>query len=377
MITEADVVVIGGGVVGLTVALELQRQGMQTMRDLVVLDAESGPGGTWRRAWDRLPMRLAAPELGEPRGLDDFGLAFADADPDAPARLVVPRTYAYFEDASNLYVFRPARVVRVTAPRRSPLLRVEYVGPGGRTGELACRLLIDASGHWSTPFVPWVPGMRDFGGRHVTAARLERLGELDGARVLVVGGGRTAVTLVQLLEGRAGSIAWSTRRAPEFRAVPRDARPAAEVGAGSDARVESRPAAWSHPRLAGLGEPPEPAWIPRTPDVEAAIERGLLRSVGPVRRFDLRGAELASGERVDADVVVWATGSHSPLRLRDPRWVTRVRAGWSRSDRRVAIVGDGTSATSVGALAHAVEIARDTADALDRISLNDLVEQWA
>lgn len=407
MITDPDIVVVGGGSAGLAVALELQQLGLQTMRDVLVLDAEPGPGGAWRRAWDRLPLRLAS-ELAEPPGLDDLGLSFESLDPEEPARVAVPRAFSYFEDASNLYVYRPARVVRVTSPRRSPRLRVEYVGPGGRAGAVECRVLIDASGHWSSPFVPWVPGMRGFGGRHVAAARLEHLDELDGARVLLVGGGRTAVTLAQLLEGRVESLVWSTRRAPDFRS-PRVGEPgaegsASEPGTSAGAPHESAPhesaphegaadagapgggvlagsarsvpvamhRPWSATPAAGLGTAPGAAWIPRTPEIDAAVARGLLRSVGPLRRFDASSVELASGARLAPDVVVWATGSHSPLRhlaplrLRDPRWVMRVRGGWSHSDGRVAIVGDGTNATSADAIAHAGDIARDAVERLER-----------
>lgn len=373
MKAAVDIVVIGGGATGLTVALELQQLGMHTMRDVVVLDAELGPGGSWRRAWDALPLRMAT-GLAEPEGLADFGLDYARADPEAPAREVVPRTLAYFEDASNLYVYRPARVVRVTSPRRSPLLHVEFVGPGGRERALDCRILIDASGHWSTPFVPWVPGMLAFRGRHIAAARLERMGELDGARVLVVGGGRTAVDLVRLLDGRTESLAWSTRRPPEFReaAAAEVVRPRG-LGDLASATGGILPP-WANRSLGALAPVrSDRAWIPVSDEVRAAIDGGLLRSAGPIRRITETGVEFDSGALQAFDAIVWATGSHSPLRhlaplrLADPHAATRARSGWSRSDRRLAIIRDGPEATGAEALAHAVEVAGDAFDVLDAL----------
>lgn len=379
MPSDADIVVIGGGAAGLAAALELQQQGLQTMRDVLVLDAERRPGGTWARAWDALPMRFAH-GLAEPEGLADFGLSLRDGDPGAPVRDIVPRAFALYEDAVNLYVYRPARVVHVSAQRRSPRLRVEYVAPTGALRSVECRVLIDATGHWSSPFVPWVPGMRGYGGRHVAAARLERLADLAGCRVLVVGGGRTAATLLQVLEGRAADLAWSTRREPDVR----DAVGAAGVGArglgpaapGARAGVRrSGVPPWSGVReLSAARREPQRAWIPRTPEVDAAIERGVLRSRGPLRRFGAGGgldAWFDDGSRFDADVVVWATGSHTPLRHLAPlklRWLRdgpRARRGWSRSDHRVAIVGDGPDATGAEALEHATVIAREAIDALD------------
>ncbi|GGA65610.1 potassium transporter [Pseudoclavibacter endophyticus] len=405
MQSSTDIVVVGGGAAGLTVALELQRQGMQTMRDVIVLDAESGPGGSWRRAWDGLPMRMAD-DLVEPEGLSDFQLGYDRADPDEPVRDVVPRTLAYFEDASNLYIYRPARVVAVTSPRRTNRLHVEYVGPTGTRRTIECRILIDATGHWSSPFVPWVPGMRGFPGVHVPAARLERLGDLEGRRVLVVGGGRTAVDLLRLLEGRAATVAWSTRREPEFREPePREPSEAREgVGGAADAvardpglrafgdaqRFLARPQEGPAPvPRAGYGHPvnrmwdggtagpvrlrSRRAWIMRTAEVAAAIDRGLLRSRGALQRFDGRVASLANGDRLELDSVVWATGSHvplrhlAPLRLREPLTSYRARSGWNRRDRRVAIVGEGTEVRSADALVHALAIADDAVDALDRL----------
>lgn len=419
MPNTTDIVVVGGGVAGLGVALELQRLGMQTMRDVVVLDAESGPGGSWRRAWDALPMRMAR-DLVEPEGLDDFDLGFARVPADAPVREIVPQALSYFEDASNLYVFRPARVQRVTSPRGSSLLHVDYRGPSGRLATITCRILIDATGHWSSPFVPWVPGMRGFTGRHLPAARLERLDELQGARALIVGGGRTAADLLQLLEGRAASLTWSTRREPEFRAhVPRAsaspvAGPHTELSHADPTNPDlpstgdhvhpgwsvSRPTPdrtvwpgrpgglrqdWGVVRPEGdrpwadRGEIQRPvgdrAWIPRTAQVASAIERGLLVSAGPIERFEGARVHFTDGRIAEFDAVVWATGSHAPrrhlapLRLRESSAFVRPRSGWTLRDRRVAMVGDGTDVSSEDALAHAIEVAAQAVDSLDDLGM--------
>ncbi|MGO2112204.1 MAG: FAD-dependent oxidoreductase [Pseudoclavibacter sp.] len=384
MQSTTDIVVVGAGAAGLTVALELQRQGLQTMRDVVVLDAESGPGGSWRRAWDALPMRMAY-DLMPPEGLADFDLEFSGAAPDERVRDVVPRTLAYFEDASNLYVYRPARVVGVTSPRRTNLLHVEYIGPTGVRRTIMCRMLIDATGHWSSPYVPWLPGMRDFTGRHIAAARLQRFDELDGKRVLVVGGGRTAVDLMLLLEGRAARLEWSTRREPEFRdersgpvgsaapvtpAAPTEPLRSAEYPRSSEP-LHPTARAWVGNEARPVRLRSQHAWVTRTPDVAAAISRGLLRSRGELAGFEGGEALFTRGDRREYDVVVWATGSHvplrhlAPLRLRGPSTSYRASSGWNRRDGRVAIVGHGTEVRSDDALAHAVAIADDAVDSLD------------
>lgn len=349
-------------------------------------------------------MRMAR-DLVEPEGLDDFDLGFSRQSPEASVRETVPRALAYFEDASNLYVYRPARVRSVSSPRGSSLLHVTYAGPGDRSATITCRILIDATGHWSSPFVPWIPGMRGFTGRHLAAARLEHLGDLAGARVLVVGGGRTAVDLLQLLEGTASSLTWSTRREPEFRAhVPRasaietDARGDERAMPTDDGSGVSRPTPgrtlwpgrpgglrpeWGLVRPEGarawadrgtIQRPVgEHAWIPRTGQVASAIERGLLVSRGPIVGFDGPSVCFADGRRDEVDVVVWATGSHAPrrhlapLRLRESSAFVRPRSGWTLRDRRVAMVGGGTDVSSEVALAHAIEVAGQAVDALSGV----------
>src|SRR3546814_11454221 len=55
MITQRDIVIIGGGQMGLSLGYYLRRAGA----DFVILDAEAGPGGAWRHGWDSL--RLFSP----------------------------------------------------------------------------------------------------------------------------------------------------------------------------------------------------------------------------------------------------------------------------------------------------------------------------
>src|SRR3546814_12099604 len=56
MITQRDIVIIGGGQMGLSLGYYLRRAGA----DFVILDAEAGPGGAWRHGWDSL--RLFSPD---------------------------------------------------------------------------------------------------------------------------------------------------------------------------------------------------------------------------------------------------------------------------------------------------------------------------
>lgn len=52
MTQHADVVVVGGGQAGLAAGYHLRRQSL----DVVILDAEAAPGGSWQHMWDSLHL---------------------------------------------------------------------------------------------------------------------------------------------------------------------------------------------------------------------------------------------------------------------------------------------------------------------------------
>ncbi|MBA4506134.1 FAD-dependent oxidoreductase, partial [Corynebacterium sanguinis] len=99
-------VIIGAGQAGLSAAHELLRRGTRR-DDMVVLDANDGPGGAWRHRWDSLT-------LGRAHGIADLpDLPMDRPDPDVPASRLVTDYYGAYEDEFDLDVARPAAAHRV------------------------------------------------------------------------------------------------------------------------------------------------------------------------------------------------------------------------------------------------------------------------
>ncbi|KAB1642206.1 NAD(P)-binding domain-containing protein [Gulosibacter chungangensis] len=368
-----DTVVIGAGAAGLTAAYSLKALGQQPLRDFIVLDAQPGPGGTWRQAWDfyTVEQGLRSGELVDLAGQAEIGLSFEDVDPASLTRDVVPQIWRGYEDAYDLYIAHSLRVVRVDAHPRRPELRVLVEHPDGRRTTIETLVLINATGTWTTPFVPWYRGLNSFKGEKVHAQLIDSLRGYVGKRVLVVGGGRTSVSIVLELERLGVVPMWSTRREPDFHRPPRftihgESRlTVGQLGLASRRRVQ---------RLAARGKPmPSDVSVrglPMTREVFDAIRRGTLQSRGPITRFTEFGVEFCDGTTEPVDVVIWATGGResarhlAPLHLRDAGGTPKISGSWSRRDERVAFLGYGPGIETEEALDEAIEVSEDVIDRL-------------
>ncbi|MBW0106810.1 NAD(P)-binding domain-containing protein [Pseudonocardia sp. KRD291] len=330
---RTDVVVIGAGQAGLSAASGLRRGGLEPGAGFVVLDGDDGPGGAWRHRWPTL-------RVDDTHRIHDLpGLAFAPDDPRRPANEVVPEYFAAYEREFDLRVRRP---VRVTAVRDDgPGLAVET-----DAGTWTTQALINATGTWTHPFVPHYPGVETFGGRQLHAVDYPGPQEFAGRRVVVVGGGTTAVQLLLEIAPHASSTTWVTRREPQFLDGPFDA----EHGRAAVAMVEERVRAGLAPRsvvsVTGLV---------RTDAVAEGLRNGVLDRHPMFSRVTPGGVAWADGTFEAADVILWATGwrpavGHlAPLELRGPGGGIALEGTRSSADPRVHLVGYGPSASTIGA----------------------------
>ncbi len=354
---------IGAGQAGLSAAHHLARRGFEPDVDLRVVDAETGPGGAWRHRWPTLTMDRV-------NGLFDLpGHTREPIADDVAARDAVPAWLERYEDRFDLRVRRPVRVsaVREVAPGAgreevAPGAGREEVAPGaGREevddpdddrlevvadiGTWRTRALVNATGTWSRPFWPTVPGATSFTGRQLHTADYPGPDPFAGRRVVVVGGGISALGhLVELSE--ASETLWVTRREPTWRTE--DFTP--EHGREVVARVERRVRAGLRPMsvVSETGLPDEGRYA-------AARRAGVLERHPMFARLTPSGVAWDDGSTWDADVILWATGFRAavdhlaPLGLRTAQGGIRVEGTRAAEDPRVHLVGYGPSASTVGA----------------------------
>ena len=374
VVDRVDIAVVGAGAPGLTLAYSLRALGLEPLRDFIVLDEQPAPGANWRRAWDFLTLDrgLRAGDFVELPGQVELGLGYAGMPPEALARDVVPEVWRGYQDAYGLFIARGIRAVRVESRRRRNDLLITTRRSDGVEAQIEARLLVNAVSSWSHPFVPWYPGADRFAGEQEHVYRVESFARFAGKRVLVVGGGRSSVSVLLELERRGATTLWSTLREPDFHERPRFglAHPhrtvtIAELGLARRSRIARMAARgrWLPSDVSVRG-------IPLTLEVFDARRRGTLDSRGPMRRLETDAVEFVDGTHEPIDAVLWATGGRestrylAPLGLRDAGGTPKVSLGWSRRDERVGFLGYGPGMDASDALAGAVRLAEDAIDRL-------------
>jgi len=351
---QLDVVVIGAGQAGLSAAYHLRRQGLAPRSGFVVLDSAAGPGGAWQYRWPSLTLSTVN------RVHDLPGMRFSDAvdtsDGLVRAADAVPRYFAAYEAAFDLPVLRPVSVSVVCD--RGERLRVET-----DRGLFSARGVINATGTWEKPFIPAYPGAERFGGLQLHTRDYRNAEDFRGRHVLVVGGGISAVQLLDEIS-QVTTTTWVTRREPVFRDVPFDE----DAGRAAVALVEDRVRRGLPP-----GSVVSVTGLPNTPAVEAARARGVLRRLPMFEEITATGVRWADGTEQAADVILWCTGFRSaldhlaPLGLREPEggivMAGRLATQVAR-DPRVHLVGYGPSASTIGANRAGAAAARELMDNL-------------
>ncbi|NIJ13190.1 cation diffusion facilitator CzcD-associated flavoprotein CzcO [Saccharomonospora amisosensis] len=331
---EIDVAVIGAGQAGLSAAYFLRRAGVSGESGFVVLDHGKRPGGAWQYRWRSLRM-------GKVHGIHDLpGMALGAVDPELPVSEVLPAYFDRYEHAFDLPLRRPVdvRSVRLTEDGR---FLVESA-----TDSWLARGVLNATGTWDKPFRPYYPGVESFRGPQPHTADYTGAREFAGRRVVVVGGGTSAVQLLLEIAEVAAETTWVTRRPPVFREQEFTPEFGRAVVAEVDRRVREGKPPGSVVSVTGLQ---------LTPEVEAALRAGVLDRRPMFQRVTPDGVRWADGTEQRVDVIVWATGFRSaldhlaPLRLREPGGGIRMDGTRVATLPRLHLLGYGPSASTIGA----------------------------
>ncbi|MFC7360684.1 flavin-containing monooxygenase [Nocardioides astragali] len=334
-----DSIVIGAGQAGLAASYFLRQRRIEH----VVLDANPYPGGAWQHRWASLGMD-------DVHGVADLPGSTAPTRSARAANAVVPNYFGDYEREQGLPVVRPVRVDRVES--EGDLLVVRAGEQEWRT-----RTLVNASGTWTRPFVPFYPGIGSFAGEQVHTAHYPGAEHFRGKRVLVVGGGASAVQFLGELAPVTETL-WVTRRPPVWR-EDFDASAGLAAVTAVEERVRRGLPPASVVSVTGLA---------LRPQEQEAARLGAYERLPMFDRIEADGVRWSDSpraagrfERVDA--ILWATGFRpavdhlAPLGLRTPEGGIELEpvrgnvqgATTAVRDPRVQLVGYGPSASTIGA----------------------------
>ena len=340
---DLDILVIGAGVSGIGVACRLGKT--FPGKRLAILERREAIGGTWDlfrypgirsdsdmftysydfRPWDRADIFGGAETIKDyvTATADEFGL----------------RDRIHFGRKVISAEWRSGDATWTVTARKEQT---------GETERYTCRFLVACTGYYDyeKPFLPEFRGIDDYGGRLVHPQHWPEDLDYSGKRVVVIGSGATAATLVPAMARTARHVTIVQRSPSYYYSVPAREilfRPLRRLLPGATAlrvlrkrnlhmqywiysacrrwpRFMRRFLLWRVRRAIGPNvdmrhfTPRYGPWDERLcvlpdDDLFDSIKSGVATILTEeIERFTHRGLCLGSGEELDADVVVSATG---------------------------------------------------------------------
>ena len=340
---HVDVLVVGAGLSGIGAACHLRQKCPE--KSFVILEGRGALGGTWDL--------FRYPGVRSDSDMYTLGYRFrpwrdAKAIADGPAILNYIRETAA-EYGVDRHIRYGHRVRRASWSSDAAAWTVEAeAGPEKSLVKLTCTFLYLCTGYYDYEggYTPEWPGVERFGGRVVHPQKWPEDLDYSGKRVVVIGSGATAVTLVPAMAGRAAHVTmlqrspsyvaampaedrianWLRRRLPERSAYALTRWKNVLLGMFFYNLARSRPEVFKRMIAKGarkrLGQdydlkhftPQYNPWDQRlclapNADIFRAIRDGRASVVtDQIETFTETGLRLQSGEHLDADIIVTATG---------------------------------------------------------------------
>ena len=314
--TEHDVVIVGAGPAGISVALSLRDRGVRPL----LIERADHVAAEWRNRYDRLKLNTGRPFSHLP------SRPYPKGTPMYPSR---DQVVAHFD--------RHAREDGIDLRLGTAVQRVERRACGWRlqtsTGDIDAREVVIAIGLHHTALIPPLPGVDEFADV-VHSSGYRNPAPYQGKRVLVVGAGSSALEIAHDLATGGAAKVWLAVRTPPsilLRQLPGGLpgdlavwplyRMPVRIADAITRKVQRS----SIGDLAefGLPTPKEGVFfrakyrhrVPALVDIDviASIRNRSIEVVAAVESFEGDKVVLADGSRLDAESVVLATGYQGGL----------------------------------------------------------------
>jgi len=218
--TDFDVIIVGAGLSGIGAAYHLQRDCPR--KSFVILEGRDALGGTWDL--------FRYPGIRSDSDMNTLGFRFRPwrgekAIADGPSILTYLNDTAR-ENGIDRKIRYNRKVKRASWSTPEARWTLEVEGPGNQTLTFTCNFLQMCSGYYDYDggYMPGWPGMERFKGRTVHPQKWPEDLDYTGKRVVVIGSGATAVTMVPAMAEKAERVTM-LQRSPTYMV----SRPAKDV----------------------------------------------------------------------------------------------------------------------------------------------------
>jgi cation diffusion facilitator CzcD-associated flavoprotein CzcO len=347
---DFDVLIVGAGISGLGAAYHLQQH--CPAKRWLILESQAGYGGTWRTH--------RYPGIRSDSDLFTFGYGFKPwmGKPIATAQEILRYLGEVIDEnglAPHIRYRHAIRSAQWSSAQRRWLIEAEVqAGPDGppQTACVSARFLWMCQGYYrhAEGYTPQWPGMERFTGRIVHPQTWPEDLALDGKKVVVIGSGASAATLIPAIAEQCAHVTM-LQRSPTFFITGRNANDLADMlrqlqipdewtheivrrkvlfdQAAFTRRCMAEPEVVRGELLAGVraalgpGHETEvdqhfnPRYRPWQQRIAFVPDADLFKSVregrasvvtDQIESFEPRGIRLQSGQLLEAEVIVTATG---------------------------------------------------------------------
>ena len=344
--THVDVLIVGAGISGVGAAYHLQQQCAD--RSYLILESQPAFGGTWHTH--------KYPGLRSDSDLFTFGYRFKPwtGAPIASAAQILRYVGEVIEDNGIAKHIRYQHKVISAAwhsDRQRWTLQVRQ-GDTGQTQEFSCNFLWMCQGYYrhGEGYTPEWPGMADFKGRIVHPQTWPENLLYAGKRVVVIGSGATAATLVPAIANQCAHVTM-LQRSPTYFRTAANANELADL-----LRPLGIPQEWIHEIVRRKILADQAAFVRRAKNEPDVVKRELVDNVrsfigtkvdvdkhfvpryrpwqqrlafipdadlfgaiaadkasvvtDEIECFTAKGIKLKSGAELEADIIITATGFH-------------------------------------------------------------------
>jgi monooxygenase len=206
-----DILIVGAGISGIDAAYHLQKA--LPKKSYAILEARDAIGGTWDL--------FRYPGVRSDSDMYTLGFPFRPWQADE-AIAGGPAIWSYIRDTAAHYgidrhIRLGHRMIRASWSSADARWTVEAQTKDGGIVRLVCRFLYMCSGYYSYEkgFNPEFPGVDRFQGPFVHPQQWPEALDYAGKRIIVIGSGATAVTLVPALAKEAGHVTM-LQRSPSY-----------------------------------------------------------------------------------------------------------------------------------------------------------------